>query len=222
MNPTFSFKFSIHFFTRLFNFTNLQWWFKKWYRLSRIKIIIPVFTSRAPVNQVAWGTAFGVFWGLTPTVGLQIFILFLQWLLFRYLLRINFDFKIGVILVWISNPITILPMYYIFWKTGNLLLGIFTQTRQVVQNYAEFSQQISIFEDTNLSTIENIRQTLYYLLIELGQPMIIGCLVYALPSAVLGFIYVRHFLTKKRKKLALKAGLSYEKWCSLHERSYNF
>ncbi|MBU3916707.1 DUF2062 domain-containing protein, partial [bacterium] len=50
-------------------------------------IIKPVIVSASPVNEVALGMAIGVFVGLTPTVGIQMWIVFIIWLFFRYVLR---------------------------------------------------------------------------------------------------------------------------------------
>jgi len=49
------------------------------------RLIVPIISSVAPVNQVSWGVAIGVFVGLTPTMGWQIYIIAMVWTICRYL-----------------------------------------------------------------------------------------------------------------------------------------
>ena len=63
-------------------------------------------------HGIAMGVAVGVFVGLTPTVGLQMAIVaFIS-------LFIRCNRTAGCAMVWISNPVTMVPLYY-----GNYLVG---------------------------------------------------------------------------------------------------
>ena len=72
---------------------------------------------RGTAEEVARGMALGVFIGLTPTMGIQMPIAFF----FAMLLKEN---KIAAVIgVWISNPMTAIPIYTYNFKIGKYLLG---------------------------------------------------------------------------------------------------
>jgi len=176
------------------------------------RLIQPIITSVSPVNEVAWGTAIGVFVGLTPTVGLQMWIVFMIWLFCKYLLNIRFDLVIATALVWISNPITTFFLYYGFLVTGYFvfsLLGI----NQIELSYSSFSSQFSKIIDSNeTSTIEAIINGTRFLLFDLGYPMMLGSLVFAVPSSLLSFLAIKKTLVRYRTRKAKKLGIDYEHW----------
>lgn len=70
-----------------------------------------------PPHRLALGVAIGIFVTFTPTIGFQMaLVVFLAWLL-----RANK--VVGVPLVWITNPATIVPIYYPCYVVGRVLLG---------------------------------------------------------------------------------------------------
>jgi len=72
---------------------------------------------RGTAEDVARGMALGVFIGLTPTMGIQMPLAFF----FAMLLKEN---KIAAVIgVWISNPMTAIPIYTYNFKVGKYLLG---------------------------------------------------------------------------------------------------
>lgn len=84
-------------------------------RLQQI-IIYNVLHADDPPHRLALGIAIGIFVAFTPTIGFQMMIaMFLAWLL-----RANK--AIGVTVVWITNPATIVPIYYPCYVIGRFLL----------------------------------------------------------------------------------------------------
>lgn len=78
---------------------------------------------------------------------------------------------VSVSLVWITNPVTMAPIFYFAYKTGAWILD--TQTRQV-----QFELSVN------------------WLTTELGliwQPFLLGCFLLGTVSAVAGNIFVRWF-----------------------------
>ena len=70
-----------------------------------------------PPHRLALGAAIGVFIAFTPTVGFQMMInVFLSWLL-------KANKVIGLPIVWISNPATLVPIYYSGYVVGRNMLG---------------------------------------------------------------------------------------------------
>jgi len=80
----------------------------------------------------------------------------------------NANLPISVALVWITNPVTWLPMYYAAYKVGSLALG------QGSFQFDEFSQLFSIQKA-----------------MELGAPLLLGCFILMNLGAALGYFGVQ-------------------------------
>jgi hypothetical protein len=82
----------------------------------------------------------------------------------------NANLPISVALVWITNPVTWLPMYYVAYEVGSLVLG-----RGTFQ-FEQFS---------HLFSIEKVW--------ELGAPLLLGCFILMNTGAVLGYTVTQYF-----------------------------
>ena len=69
--------------------------------------------SRRSITKGIW---IGLFWGFIP-MPMQMVAVVLTTFAFR------FNVPIAIAMVWLSNPITMPPMYYMEYVTGNFLLG---------------------------------------------------------------------------------------------------
>lgn len=68
-------------------------------------------------HRIAWGVSLGFLIAVTPTFGVQIML----YVALSTLLRAN---KIsGVPLLFITNPLTLVPVYYAEWRLGCKMLG---------------------------------------------------------------------------------------------------
>ena len=173
-------------------------------KLITEKLINPVLHSTAPVSEVSLGVAVGVFLGLTPTVGVQMYLVALVWSIYRYIFGRHFSLPVGVAMVWISNPFTMVPLYYLFLVTGYWLLE--TQNRISYELFTEYLGHISSTEGTWEMIVAGAR----FLLVDLGWPMIIGILVYAVPGFIISYFMTERIVTSHRKGKASLAGKSYK------------
>ena len=112
---------------------------KKIDKYIREKFINPVLHSRAPVSEVSLGVAVGIFMGFTPTVGVQMYLVAIVWTIYRYVFGKHFNLPVGVAMVWISNPLTMVPMSYLFLVTG------FQGGRIVLQVHLRLQNTFAIF-----------------------------------------------------------------------------
>ena len=157
------------------------------------KVINPIIHSNDPVSEVSLGVAVGVFLGLTPTVGVQMYLVAMVWTIYRYIFKKHFNLPVGMAMVWISNPITMVPLYYLFLLTGYLLLST-----QNTLSYELFTEILTRISEKN-STLEMIIEGTRFLLIDLGWPMIVGCIVYAIPGFIISYLITFRILTLHRK-----------------------
>ena len=87
------------------------------WRRTRRFLIVKVLHANDTPHRIALGIAIGVFIGLTPTVGLQMIIA----LALATALRAN---KVVCIpMVWITNPVTLVPIYLVCFRVGSALVG---------------------------------------------------------------------------------------------------
>lgn len=71
-----------------------------------------------PPRRLALGAAIGAFVTFTPTLGFQMaIVVFLAWLL-------NANKVVGLPIVWVSNPVTFVPIFFPCYWLGAMLLGM--------------------------------------------------------------------------------------------------
>lgn len=130
-------------------------------------------------HAIALGTSIGVFLGLTPTVGVQMLTVMVLSALTRRFFR--FNVMAALMAVYISNPITIVPIYWALYKTGSFFVG----------GEVSRSQFAAILEYNNFAEWWN---TIVDLLIGLGQPLLIGTAIIAIPGGILTYPLMRWLL----------------------------
>lgn len=134
-------------------------------------------------HSIALGTAVGVFVAMTPTVGIQMGLVIFIALILRPLLR--FNCTAGLIAVYISNPLTMIPIYWFNYKVGTLFVQE-TVTRQ------EFTR---LFHNV---ANRDWWSWLTQLLVTVGTPLLIGSLIVATFSAALTYPLILRLLNRVR------------------------
>jgi len=130
-------------------------------------------------HAIAMGTAIGVFFGLTPTVGIQMIMVMILSALTRRFFR--FNVMAALMAVYVSNPITIVPIYWALYKAGSVFVG----------GEVSRSQFAAILEYGSFSEWWN---TVIELFISLGQPLLIGTAMIAIPGGILTYPLMRWLL----------------------------
>ncbi|MDT8447897.1 MAG: DUF2062 domain-containing protein [bacterium] len=182
-------------------------------------IIKPILESHAPIPEAALGAAVGMFLGMTPTVGIQMSLVFGSWLVFKYLLRRKFDLVISTAMVWLSNPVTMGPLYYGFLVTGNWFFAV-VGANEGVMSYQEFTKRLEeITHAQGASSWDMFKEGIGFLILDLGYPMVIGSLFWAIPLSILAYLFTQRYLTTHRQRKAEHLGLSYDQWRDKYERS---
>ena len=197
------------FFRKIFNFCK-----EKTYQ----NLVKPIIQSKAPVDEAALGLAVGVFVGLTPTVGVQMWLVCVIWFFCRCVLKIKFDLVIGVALVWISNPLTMFFMYYGFLVAGYSFFS-FMGIEGKELTYQVFHDRLSaIVNNTDCNIIEIFIESSKFFMVELGHPMVLGSLFYAVPLSIVSYFFGRKYIRLYRVGRAQKMGMDYNSWKEKFER----
>ncbi len=101
---------------------------ERWQKFKRF-IVLRVLHANDPPHALALGLAIGVFVAMTPTIGAQMVIA----------AAIAASFRANKILamaaVWISNPATMVQIYYVNWRIGQYFVetGIGVEGESAVQ-----------------------------------------------------------------------------------------
>jgi len=130
-------------------------------------------------RSVAGGLALGLFIGFMPILGQMVVAAAIA-----IFLRVNLP--ISVMAVWISNPLTIAPMYFFAYKVGALILQVPIEQHNFTLSWEWFMSEF----------------------LTIWQPFLLGSLVCGLMAALLGVlatrlvwraIVIRNWLKRQKK-----------------------
>lgn len=113
-------------------------------------------------RSTAGGVAIGLFFAFLPFPG-QMLVAALAAIYFRV------NLPLAVVLVWVTNPITIPPIFFLAYKTGTLILN--EPVRQIA---FEFS-------------LHWLREKL----VDIWQPLLLGCLIFSTLASITGYTTIR-------------------------------
>jgi len=171
-------------------------WWTRMNRSMRYRLLIPLQRSIHPPEYTARGVSVGLAWGLTPTVGVQMIFVFLVWVAGRRLFKWDFSLIIAWAWTWTTNVITLLPCYYLFYMTGQVMLGRFDD----MTGYSEFMKHwdSQVGDDAALTLWDSVWARTVMLLKGWGLPMLIGCVPWAVLGAWVGYYWSLGFLRRYR------------------------
>ena len=156
----------------------------------RYRFLIPLFRSHHPPEFTARGVANGVFWGLTPTVGLQTAEIVVTWAAGAKVFRRESSLVQAMVWVWINNPVTMIPMYYAWYITGLALLG----QHGLATDYEAF---LSMWTRADVGWLERMTTTAA----AVALPTIVGCIPYAVIGTVASYYWALTVVRRRRIKV---------------------
>jgi hypothetical protein len=168
-------------------------------RLLR-RLIEPFLIAQASVREVAWGASVGILTALLPLFGVQLYVALGLWLLSRWASGRTFNLPVCFAVSWVMNPLTVVPIYYVYYLTGDTVWDALT----VPTPDWTFSQ----FEELFLAAIapasgvwwERFFGGMLVLFDFFGWPILLGSLIWALPASVLAHIATRWALVRYRQR----------------------
>ncbi|MGQ0736701.1 MAG: DUF2062 domain-containing protein [Acidobacteriota bacterium] len=164
-------------------------------RFVRYRLIIPVFRSPHAPEHSARGVANGVFWALTPLIGFQVAATLVTWFVARTLFRKDSSLLLAGLWNLVNNPVTFLPLYYLFYVTGAWLTG----TGGVEGGYASFA---AVWDDSGADTQW---ERLVTAIRRMGAALLVGCLPYAVAGSVLGYLWTWALVNQRQRRRAREA-----------------
>lgn len=166
-------------------------------RSVRYRLVIPIKRSVHSPEYTARGVAIGLAWGLTPTVGIQMLLCFFMWVIARRLFKWDFSLIIAMAWTWATNVLTMFPAYYLFYVTGQVILGRFgdltgfDEFMKLWDSNVGASNDVSYWEWVWLYTVALFKGW--------GLPMLIGCLPWSALGAWGGYYWSLRFVRRHRE-----------------------
>ncbi|HZD25607.1 MAG TPA: DUF2062 domain-containing protein [Alphaproteobacteria bacterium] len=153
-------------------------------RLLRLRLVIPVMRARHSPDYTARGVLVGVVIAMTPTVGVQMPLVGVCWLLARFL-RPAWGFNVvsAMAWTWVTNIFTLAPFYYLFLVTGQFMMGRWGQPA----NYHVFSQRLAEVLSKDASLLDSVWIYAVQIFSTWGEPMFIGSIPWAILSGWVGY-----------------------------------
>lgn len=179
-------------------------WFERFRRWIRYRFVVPIKRSRHPANYTARSVAVGLFWALTPTVGIQMPLVGLNWIAFRKL-NPRWDFNVihAMAWTWVTNFATVLPVYYVFYVTGQVLLGRWDD----LTGYDGFVRLWGASFVTDQATdylageIDTLRAYLDVVIEGWGLALFVGCWPYAIVGTWIGYSWSLKLAIARRRRV---------------------
>lgn len=163
-------------------------------RLLRFRLIIPMLRSRHSPEFTARGVMVGLAWAFTPSVGIQMPLVFGTWLFCRRLLNWDFSLIQGLAWTWTTNVFTALPCYYVFFLTGQVMLGRWSD----LTGYGSFLALFHTAFRDDLGLLDTARTVVDILLLDWGLAMWVGSLPWSALTGWLGYRLSLRFVTAYR------------------------
>ena len=158
------------------------------YRLVRLHLIIPMIRSRQPPENTARAVAVGLLWAFTPTFGIQMALTGVHWYIARTFFKRDFNLVVAMAWTWVTNLFTVPFCYYIFFLTGQIMLGRWND----LTGFSSFQKfWVTAMGRTGGDPISLEAWETYFSIIVEGWGLAI--LVGSIPFAILGYIGGYHW-----------------------------
>lgn len=163
-----------------------------WRRWRRLLFHHVLHADDTP-HQIALGVGIGVFIAILPLVGIQMMVA----VAIAAALRANK--AVCVPLVWITNPVTMGPIYAGCWSVGAFLTG--TNPSSALEG---FLADVHAMQGWNHVFEADFWSALFHLMLNVGTDLWIGCAAIGLLLAIPSYVVSRALISSHReKRLAL-------------------
>jgi uncharacterized protein (DUF2062 family) len=169
-------------------------WVERLNRMIRYGLFVPIKRSRHSPHFIAGGVLVGMVWAMTPLIGLQMTAVFVTWLFTRKVFNWDFSLVNGLAWTWTTNVFTALPAFYIFYITGQVMMGRFDD----ISGYGNFRTAFEFANGTGTGLWDMVSGWFAGVAVGLGLPMAIGCLPWAILSGWLAYRMSLRFVVRYR------------------------
>ncbi|GAB4240568.1 MAG: hypothetical protein Kow0032_28280 [Methyloligellaceae bacterium] len=159
-------------------------WLTQLHRLIRYRLAIPIKRSRHSPEHTARGVMVGCVWACTPLFGLHMTGALLTWIVARKLFRWDFSLVNALAWTWTTNVFTVIPCYYLFYLTGQAMLGRFTKGDEAGEGFEAIAAQIT---GEHPGVWDTIRLWFESLVSNVGMPLAVGWIPWGILAGWLAY-----------------------------------
>lgn len=157
-----------------------------WRRALRQRLVSPLLAGEHPPEYAARGVLVGLAVALTPTTGVQMPIVVALWIAAgRLWPQWTFPLWIALAWTWVSNVVTLPPLYYLYVVTGRVLLGRWDRLR----GYEVFHDRLYADLSTDATWVESLWAFADKLLDNIGWPILVGSIPWTILGACIGYYW---------------------------------
>lgn len=157
-----------------------------WHRLVRavrFRLIVPIMRSRHSPEHTARGVMVGLICACLPSPVGQMALAFGAWIIARRLFNWDFSLIQGVAWTWVTNVFTAAPCYYVFFLTGQILLGRWDD----LSGYDSFVRTFTATMEAETGFLDALAALGKLVVLEWGFAMWVGSLPWAALFGWLGY-----------------------------------
>ena len=168
-----------------------------WHRLVRsvrFRLIVPILRSRHSPEHTARGVMVGLICACLPSPVGQMALAFAAWIIARRLFNWDFSLIQGVAWTWVTNVFTAAPCYYVFFLTGQIMLGRWDD----LSGYDSFVRTFTATMEAETGFLEALAALGKLVVLEWGFAMWVGSLPWAAFFGWLGYRISLRFVTAYR------------------------
>lgn len=165
--------------------------------LSRIRarLIQPLVHARHTPEYIARSVMFGLMVALTPTVGVQMPLVFVIWVgIRRFRPEWSFSVVVAMAWTWVTNVATVPPLWYLYIVTGRVLLGRWDRLR----GYDTFEQRLTEYLDVDATWLQSFWVYAVNLGNKFGLPLLLGSLPWVVLGSWLSYRLTLKFIVRMR------------------------
>ncbi len=170
------------------------------FRIAKYRLVVPLLRSLESPEHTARGVLVGVAWALTPLIGIQMPLIALTWVLARTLFGWRFHLLVALAWAWVTNALTLAPTYYVFYLTGQIMLGRWGD----LSGYGVFMDLISQVLATETDLAGRIVNAMAFAAKEWGLPLSLGCLPWLIGLSWIAYRWTYRLISARQTQSILK------------------
>lgn len=179
--------------------TRKKGWLETLVRLVRYRLHIPMKRNRHAPEHVARGVMVGTVWACTPVFGLHMAGSLITWLVARKLFGWNFSLVNALAWTWTTNVFTVLPSYYVFYRTGQFMLG---KVYGEAESYARFDSLTAQMSAEQTGLWDSAVVWFESLASNVGLPLAVGWIPWSIAAGWLAYRLSLGFVIRYRERRA--------------------
>lgn len=152
-------------------------------RAVRFRLIVPMMRSQHSPEHTARGVMVGLACACIPSPVGQMGFAFAAWVVARRLFKWDFSLVQGLAWTWATNVLTAVPCYYVFFLTGQILLGRWDDLSGYESFVAAFSGALS----GEAGFLDSLYSLARMVVLDWGLAMYVGAVPWAVFLGWLGY-----------------------------------